>query len=184
MNKDFRIVKRRGGIYEEFAVDGLDELDRELHRMAKEMATQKGHRAVTASMMPVAGEVRKNITTGVHSKQQNKSGGPGIYDTGSLLKSVRVVPQRFKGQTKNNRVYADVRAGTDRRGTYKSGDRKGLHYPFYALQVEYGTENSAFGPLPEQPFMRPAFDGNERRIAYRLRQLLRNQIVKWKLTGR
>lgn len=184
MNKDFRIVKRRGGIYEEFAVDGLDELDRELHRMAKEMATQKGHNAVTASMMPVAADVRKNITTGVHSKQQNKSGGPGIYDTGSLLKSVRVVPQRFKGQTKNHRVYADVRAGTDRRGTYKSGDRKGLHYPFYALQVEYGTENSAFGPLPEQPFMRPAFDGKERSIAYRLRLYLRNQIVAWKLTGK
>lgn len=189
MKKDFTLKMRGKGIYEVFEVKGLDALDRDLRRMGEDLATQKGHYAVTASMGPVAGEVKTNLMTGRHSEQRGKKGGQGIYDTGALSRSVRVYPKTYKQQVaskqrRGRRVIADVRAGTDRRGTYKSGARKGNRMPFYALQVEYGTENSAFGSLPPQPFMRPAFDGKERAIAYRLRTLLRNQIIRWEYTGK
>ncbi len=193
MKKDFTLKMRGKGIYEVFEVKGLDALDRDLRRMGEDLATQKGHYAVTASMGPVAGDVKTNLMTGRHSEQRAKKGGQGIYDTGALARSVQVYPKTYKQQiSKSNsrarggrRVIADVRAGVGGKpGINKRGPNKGNRKPVYALQVEYGTENSAFGSLAPQPFMRPAFDGKERAIAYRLRTLLRNQIIKWQYTGK
>lgn len=182
MAKDFEEVKIRGKTYLRFGVHGLDALDKDLERMGRELATQKGYTAVRASMMPVMGEVKTNLRTGAHS--ENTKNGAAIVDTGALLNSVKLWPASFAGHERTRRsgsVYTDVRAGLSGKRETKKGKKR----PIYALQVEFGTEDSAFGPLPPQPFIRPAFsDAKMRPVAERLRQLLRNQIVRWKMTNK
>ena len=173
MAKDFKITRRYGGIYETFEVKGLSDLEKDLFRMGQELATQKGIVAAKAAMMPVAANVRSNIRS------------QRLKDTGSLLQSVR---QSCKVSKKNKRVINSmVMAGHDRRGAYKSRKNKGKHRAAYALQNEFGTKTgtwfSGFKPTKERPFMRPAFDGKERQIANRLKQLLNNGIIAWKYKG-
>lgn len=180
MSKDFTLIRTRRGIYERFQVEGLDALDADLKRMEKEMASQLGHVAITKAMAPTKDRVVSNLKTGAHSQNTKKKGGKDIVDTGALLESVRQRPKKLTSQNNRHKgyLYSDVLAGVQgKRGRYK---RTGKRKPIYALQVEYGTENSAFGPLPEQPFMRPAFDGHERRMANELKHELKNTIVKWK----
>jgi len=124
-----------------------------------------------ATMMPVMQDVKANI------RQQN------LTDTESLLRSGRVT----SGHVRPQDLVCDVRFGTDKRGRYKRPSRasqniKGDRKPAYALQNEFGTKDSAFGPTKERPFMRPAFDGNEVRIAERLKALLNNRIIRYKLS--
>ena len=171
MAKDFRVVRRFGGIYNEFTVEGLDKIEQEFLRMDKELRTQEGKRAMRATMMPVMQDVKANI------RQQN------LTDTESLLRSGRVT----SGHVRPQDLVCDVRFGTDKRGRYKRPSRasqniKGDRKPAYALQNEFGTKDSAFGPTKERPFMRPAFDGKEARIAERLKALLNNRIIRYKLS--
>ena len=47
MARDFRTVKRSGGVYTEFTVDGLNDIEKEFMRMEKELRTQEGKNAMT-----------------------------------------------------------------------------------------------------------------------------------------
>lgn len=164
MAKDFKVVRRRHGLYNEFEVKGLDLLDRELERMGKELAGQLGKQAVEMALRPVASRVKTNISMA------------GFKGTGALRDSVRTTVYLSK---KPRGIRGEVRVGVDRRGKYKkSGRRK----PHYALQLEYGTsEKNPFGPQPERPFIRPAFDGHERSIAASAKNALQSKILRWKL---
>lgn len=187
MSKDFTRIRTRFGLYERFQVEGLDALEADLQRMEKEMASELGHRAVTKAMKPTLSRVKNNLSSGAHSANKSKKGGKAIVDTGALLRSVEQKPATLERQSyrKKSELRSYVIAGKGgKRGAYKTGDRKGMRKPIYALQVEYGTENSAFGVLPEQPFMRPAFDGYERSIADDLKEALKQTIVKWKTTSK
>ena len=170
MAKDFRVVRRYGGIYNEFTVEGLDKIEQEFLRMEKELRTEEGKRAMTSTMKPVMANIKGNI------RQQN------LTDTESLLRSGRVT----NGHVRPQDLVCDVRFGTDKRGRYKRPSRasqnlKGDRKPAYALQNEYGTKRGRFGPTKERPFMRPAFDGKEVQIAERLKQRLKNRIIRFKL---
>ena len=164
MAKDFKVVRRRHGLYNEFEVKGLDLLDRELERMGKELAGQLGKQAVEMALRPVASRVKTNISMA------------GFKGTGALRDSVRTTVYLSK---KPRGIRGEVRVGVDRRGKYKkSGRRK----PHYALQLEYGTsEKNPFGAQPERPFIRPAFDGHERSIAASAKNALQSKILRWKL---
>lgn len=164
MAKDFKVVRRRHGLYNEFEVKGLDLLDRELERMGEELATQLGKQAVQKALRPVERRVKSNIAMA------------GFKGTGALRDSVRTTVHLSK---KPRGIRGEVRVGVDRRGKYKkSGRRK----PHYALQLEYGTsEKNPFGAQPERPFIRPAFDGHERRIAADARNALYSTVFTWKL---
>jgi HK97 gp10 family phage protein len=163
MAKDFKVVSRKHGLYNEFEVKGLDMLDRELERMGKELASQLGKQAVQKALRPVERRVKSNIAMA------------GFKGTGALRDSVRTTVHL---SNKPRGIRGDVRVGTDRRGKYKSGARKA----HYALQLEYGTsEKNPFGAQPERPFMRPAFDGHERRIAADARNALYSTVFTWKL---
>lgn len=170
MARDFRTVKRSGGVYTEFTVDGLNDIEKEFMRMEKELRTQEGKNAMTSTMKPVMANVKGNI------RRQD------LTDTESLLRSGRIT----NGHVKPQDLVCDVRFGTDKRGKYKrnaraTANKKGDRKPAYALQNEFGTKDSAFGPTKERPFMRPAFDGREVQIAERLKQRLKNRIVRFKL---
>ena len=166
MRDDFDIVKTRKGTYYRFGVKGLDALEEDLYRMAEEARADLGKKVVAAAMQPVKARVARNLRK------------ESIYDTGAIQNSLRMGAYH---DSKKERVRADVRVGTDKRGKYKSsGKRK----PAYALQVEYGSKNSAFGDQPARPFMRPAFDGHERGIADYLRRLLNSKIIQWRRTNK
>lgn len=165
MANDFKVVYRNGGIYNVFEVEGLKEIEKELLRMDKETRTQQGKEAMESAMRPVMVNVKNNIRRW------------DMVDTSSLLNSVRIT----HGHVKPQDLVCDVRAGTDKRGSYKRGAQKGNRKPAYALQNEFGTTDSAFGPTQERPFMRPAFDGEEVALADRLRRALNNRIIRWKL---
>ena len=170
MATEFSTRVRAGGIYTEFTVEGLREIEQEFMRMEKELRTQEGQNAMTSAMKPVMANVKGNI------RRQN------LRDTESLLRSGRIT----NGHVKPQDLVCDVRFGTDKRGKYKRGSRTsankpGDRKPAYALQNEFGTKDSAFGPTKERPFMRPAFDGKEVQIAERLKQRLKNRIVRFKL---
>lgn len=166
MRDDFDIVKTRKGTYYRFGVKGLDALEEDLYRMAEEARAELGKKVVAAAMQPVKARVARNLRK------------ESIYDTGAIQNSLRMGAYH---DSKKERVRADVRVGTDKRGKYKSsGKRK----PAYALQVEYGSKNSAFGDQPARPFMRPAFDGHERGIADYLRRLLNSKIIQWRRTNK
>lgn len=170
MATEFRTRVRAGGIYTEFTVEGLREIEQEFMRMEKELRTQEGQNAMTSAMKPVMANIKGNI------RRQD------LRDTESLLRSGRIT----NGHVKPQDLVCDVRFGTDKRGKYKRGSRTsankpGDRKPAYALQNEFGTKDSAFGPTKERPFMRPAFDGKEVQIAERLKQRLKNRIVRFKL---
>lgn len=125
---------------------------------------------MTSAMKPVMANIKGNI------RRQD------LRDTESLLRSGRIT----NGHVKPQDLVCDVRFGTDKRGKYKRGSRTsankpGDRKPAYALQNEFGTKDSAFGPTKERPFMRPAFDGKEVQIAERLKQRLKNRIIRFKL---
>jgi len=164
VKKDFKVVRRKHGLYNEFEVKGLDMLDKELERMGEELATTLGKQAVEKALHPLENRVKANINT------QN------LRDTGALMRSVRTTVNLSK---KPRGIRGEVRAGVDRRGRYKkTGQRK----PAYALQLEYGTtDKNPFGAQPERPFMRPAFDGYERQLAAKARSALYSTIFKFKL---
>ena len=167
MAKDFKVVRRRHGLYNEFEVKGLDMLDRELERMGKEVASQLGKQAVEKALRPVASRVKANISMA------------GFKGTGALRDSVRTTVHLSK---KPRGIRGDVRVGTDQRGKYKSGARKNKRKAHYALQLEYGTsDKNPFGATPERPFMRPAFDGHERSLAASAKNALQSTILRWKL---
>ena len=164
MAKDFKVVRRRHGLYNEFEVKGLDLLDRELERMGKELAGQLGKQAVEKALRPVASRVKANISMA------------GFKGTGALRDSVRTTVHLSK---KPRGIRGEVRVGVDRRGKYKKSGRRKAHY---ALQLEYGTsEKNPFGAQPERPFIRPAFDGHERSIAASAKNALQSKILRWKL---
>lgn len=164
MAKDFKVVRRKHGLYNEFEVKGLDMLDRELERMGKELASELGKQAVEKALRPVQSRVKSNIA------------GAGFKGTGALRDSVRTKVYLSK---KPRGIRGDVRVGTDRRGKYKKSGKRKAHY---ALQLEYGTsDKNPFGAQPERPFMRPAFDGHERRIAADARNALYSTVFTWKL---
>ena len=141
-----------------FHVEGLKELDADLKRMSLDLQTRAGANAVRSTMMPVAGDVRANVPV----------------DQRDLKDSVRIHPKRPERSADKRGVWADVRAGVPGpRTRYK---RTGRKRPVYALQVEYGTEDT-----PEQPFMRPAMDGKVPEILGRFKRLLNNQIIRWKI---
>ena len=94
--------------------------------MDKESRTALGKQAMGLTMETVKDNVEKNIRA------------QDILDTGSLLASVRIT----HGHVKPQDLVCDVRAGTDKRGTYKRGKNKGNRKPAYALQNEFGTEVS------------------------------------------
>jgi len=167
VKKDFKVVRRKHGLYNEFEVKGLDMLDKELERMGEELATTLGKQAVEKALHPLENRVKANINT------QN------LRDTGALLRSVRTTVNLSK---KPRGIRGEVRAGTDKRGKYKTGTRKGQRKASYALQLEYGTtDKNPFGAQPERPFMRPAFDGYERQLAAKARSALYSTIFKFKL---
>jgi HK97 gp10 family phage protein len=145
--------------YVTFKVEGLKEIDADLKRMGIETGNDKSLKAMKATMGPVAGDVRGNI--------------PVAH--GELKKSVRITANKDKRGLK-----AEVRAGAPAPRKNKAG---GAQKPVYALQVEYGAD-SIFGKQPERPFMRPAFDGKEEQIANRLKRLLSNLIIGWKLKNK
>lgn len=150
-------ITRRGKggtrTYARFEVGGLSDIVKDLERMEKEARTDLGKKALKATMQPVAADVRSNAPV----------------DDGALKRSVRVTANQDKKGIK-----AEVRAGVP--GPHGSYSRSGNAKPVYALQVEYGT-----GDTPEQPFMRPAFDGREVQIANRAKRLLNNLVMGWKL---
>lgn len=156
MTKFTEFSKRgKGGnrTYARFEVNGLSDIVKDLERMEREAAADLGKKALKATMQPVAADVRGNVPV----------------DAGSLRGSVRVTAHQDKKGIK-----AEVRAGVP--GPHGSYKRSGKRKPVYALQVEYGT-----GDTPEQPFMRPAFDGKEVQIANRAKRLLNNLVMGWKL---
>lgn len=159
MANDFRTRYRGGYIISEFSIEGLRALEADLYRMGKELATKEGVNVAKAAMMPVAADTRNNIIQ------------DDLVDTGALKRSVRVLGA---SRPRESAVVGQVRVGVGKRGRYKSGARKAA----YALQLEYGTLTR-----PERPFLRPAFDGKEREIGFRTRQLLRNRIIKWKMNN-
>ena len=161
--KDFDYIDRKGRTWTRFQVKGLDAMEKDLLRMAKEVSVGIGQEAGIKAMTPVQRRIERNII------------GQGLVDTGSILASSRITHGRHR---RGMRV--DVRIGTDKRGVYKRGARKNKRKPAYSLQNEYGTKDSAFGPTKERPFMQPAFDGFERAIAKDYQQALRNTIFKWK----
>ena len=170
MADDFTVRVRNGKIYNEFTVEGLKDIEKEFLRMDKELRTEEGKSAMTSAMKPVMANVKGNI------RRQD------LRDTGSLLRSGRIT----NGHVRPQDLVCDVRFGTDKRGKYvrdaratanKAGDRK----PSYALQNEFGTKSGKFGPTKERPFMRPAFDGKETQLADRLKQRLKNRIIRFKL---
>jgi HK97 gp10 family phage protein len=164
MAKDFKVVSRKHGLYNEFEVKGLDLLDRELERMGEELATQLGKQAVQKALSPVERRVKSNIAMA------------GFKGTGALRDSVRTTVYLSK---KPRGIRGEVRVGVDRRGKYKKSGRRKAHY---ALQLEYGTsDKNPFGATPERPFMRPAFDGHERSLAASAKNALQSTILRWKL---
>jgi HK97 gp10 family phage protein len=164
MAKDFKVVRRKHGLYNECEVKGLDLLDRELERMGKELASELGKQAVEKALRPVQSRVKANIA------------GAGFKGTGALRDSVRTTVYLDK---KPQGIRGEVRAGTDRRGKYKKSGKRKAHY---ALQLEYGTsDKNPFGAQPERPFMRPAFDGHERSMARSAKNALQTTILRWKL---
>lgn len=167
MKKDFKVVRKRHGLYNEFEVKGLDILDRELERMGEELATTLGKQAVQMALKPVERRVKANIDAA------------GFKGTGALRASVRTTVYLSK---KPRGIRGEVRVGTDRRGKYKGGNRKGQRKAHYALQLEYGTsDKNPFGATPERPFVRPAFDGHERSIAASAKNALQSKILRWKI---
>jgi HK97 gp10 family phage protein len=164
MAKDFKVVRRKHGLYNEFEVKGLDLLDRELERMGKELASELGKQAVEKALRPVQSRVKANIAEA------------GFKGTGALRDSVRTTVYLSK---KPQGIRGEVRAGTDRRGKYKKSGKRKAHY---ALQLEYGTsDKNPFGAQPERPFMRPASDGHERSMARSAKNALQTTILRWKL---
>ena len=77
-NYDFKVVKTRNGVYNRFK-QGLDAMWKDLERMAGEFAGDECEKAAINAMKPVEARVRGNIIR------------KDIPDTGSLLKSVRLV---------------------------------------------------------------------------------------------
>ena len=166
MPDDFHIVTKGRKTYNEFGVKGLDALEADLYRMAEEARAELGKKVVAAAMDPVKARVARNLRK------------ESVYDTGAIQDSLRMGAYH---DSKKERVRADVRVGTDKKGKYK---RSGKRKPAYALQIEYGSKNSAFGTQPARPFMRPAFDGHERGIADHLRRLLSSRIIHWRSTNK
>ena len=185
---DFEVIKTSRGIYNRFKLEGLDAMWKDLERMAGEFAGDECETAAINAMKPVEARVRGNIIR------------QDIPDTGSLLKSVRLVgynPNRLGRAPKRRKGLrgASVMAGVSgrHRSTYKrdtkSGFKKGDRKPVYALQNEFGTTNpTIFGIVhPERPFMRPAFDGHEVSIGNAFRDELKRRVAVWKYkinTGR
>lgn len=131
---------------------GLKEMKDDLLRMDAELRSSKMQKVLGATMMPVKQEVRNNVP----------------QDRGDLKDSVRITVNTDKRGWK-----ADVRAGVPGpRGRYKKSGKK---KPVYALQVEYGTEDT-----DAQPFLTPAIDGKEMTILKRFKRLLGISIFKWK----
>lgn len=167
MANDFKVVRKRNGVYNEFSVVGLKDFERELERMDSELRSNVAKKIAVESVEPM----KRRVITNINLKD--------IIDTTALKESVRV-SSGFNRYTKG--VQADVRAGVDRRGYYKS-KRKGFgRKPFYAMQIEYGTSKAnPFGATEERPFMRPAFDGYERQLANHAQKKIHNRIMIYKL---
>ena len=143
-------------------LDGLKELEKDLERMGKELASNKAQRAMKASMMPV--------------KQAITEACPVEY--GSLKQTIRFEEKQGKwGLGQSITIGKTGKAGKYKRTTsqYKKGQGK----PVYAIQVEFGTSKTK-----EHKFIRPQWDGKEEQLAKRLVRLLNNQILKWKNTGK
>lgn len=169
MKNDWKVTDKKGRVWTVFEVKGLDELERDLKRMGAELAGAEGTKAGMNVMKPVERRVRSNLVR------------KGLMDTRAIFKSVRMTTGRH---SRGNGIRVDVRAGVDRRGRYsKRSKYKGSRKPAYGLQNEYGTKTSAYGPTKERPFMQPAFDGYERRMAFGLKRELNNRIVHWRGTG-
>lgn len=150
-DKDFQVIRKMSGkSYYRFKVEGLDDLVKDLGRMAGELAGPEGVSVVNSAAAPVAARMRANVPV----------------DHGLLKQSIR----QTKGKRDRRGAVASVLAGYPYRRTGKGKPRAG-----YALQVEYGTENT-----PEQPFIRPAFDGHEVSIAEDIKRHLRLRVIKWR----
>lgn len=181
---DFKVERRRNGIYNTFELKGLDDMWKDLQRMAGEFAGDEVETAAISAMRPVEARVKANL------RQQD------VIATASLLKSVRVAgynPNRLGRAPKRRKGLrgASVMAGVSgkirstykrKSGAFNKGDRK----PVYALQNEFGTTNpTIFGIIhPERPFMRPAFDGYEVSIGNNFRRQLARRVAIWKYRTR
>lgn len=149
---------KRGALrtYTAFEMRGWADMMDDLYRMDKDLRTEKGLQVLRATMGPVAGDVRNNVPIDEHD----------------LKSSVRIT----SGQDRRG-IKSEVRAGVP--GPHSRYKKTGRKKPVYALQVEYGTDDT-----PEQPFMRPAFDGKEMKIADRAKALFNNMIIAWKIRNR
>lgn len=154
MPKDFQVVRRGGKQYFRMKLEGLDLMAKELHDMAGELAAEEGLQIARASMAPLTDEVRRNVPV----------------DRGLLKESIRMT----KGRRDKRGIVISTLAGYRHRRTGKGKKRAA-----YALQVEYGT--SKYRP---QPFMRPAFDGKERKYIDAIVRHTNLRVIKWRFKQR
>ena len=150
MSKDFKEVIRNGKTYSIIRMDGVDDLVKDLHRMAEEMTAEEGQDIAAQVVKPIA--YRMEARAPVYS--------------GLLRDFIRTT----KGKRDRYGVQAAALAGFNYRKTAGGSPRPG-----YALQVEYGAQGKE-----ARPFIRPAFDGYEQAITDDIMRRLRLKIIKWK----
>jgi len=136
-------------------IPGLRGLGKELANMGDELGAQKALTSMKTTMKPVQADIYTNAPV----------------DQGSLKESIRM-------EAKRDRKGLVVKVTVGKNGPHKT-TKKGKHKPVYALQAEFGTDDT-----PEHKFIRPAFDGKEEQISKRLFRLLNNTILQWKNTPR
>ena len=137
--------------YVKLKFKGGKEIAKDLERMGKEAGAAVALREMENVWKGVEHHIRNNAPT----------------DTGALKESITLTSKR---DTRGLRVGVTV-GKSGKRGKTRTGDRK----PVYAIQTEFGTEDT-----PEQPFIRPAFDGREDILLRKLLRRLNATILKWK----
>ena len=137
--------------YVKLKFKGGKEIAKDLERMGKDAGANVALREMENVWKGVEHHIRNNAPT----------------DTGALKDSVTLTSKR---DTRGLRVGVTV-GKSGKHGKTRTGKRK----PVYALQTEFGTEDTT-----AQPFIRPAFDGREDILLRKLLKRLNATILKWK----
>lgn len=133
---------------------------RELHRKLKDLDVKTRSTLLRRSMRPPMESVRDRAK--VLAKESE--------DTGGLLRSIRLsgssALSRLKKQGRNAVVVVSVFAGYSRQREGVTGHQ--------ALQIEFGTSHSE-----AKPFLRPALQGQERRVISQMKLNLSREYRRW-----
>lgn len=137
--------------YIKIKFEGGKELAKDLERMGKEAGANVALREMEGVWRDVENRIRYKAPV----------------DTGALKDSIKLTSRRD-----DRGLITKVTIGKGGKpGKARGGKRK----PVYAIQAEFGTEDSK-----EHNFIRPAFDGREDIYLKRLVKRLSATVLKWK----